>query len=347
MTDRDARPDTMRCLQIDEWGGDLHAAEAPVPEPRPGEVLIDVDATGVGRTVANVVAGNLGDDPDDLPRIPGHEVVGTVAETGAGVAHLSAGDPVTAYFHLVCGHCRYCHEGLDSLCENHRGWVSVDTNGGFAEYARLPAENALPIPDGIDPVDATTIPDAVATPYHVANQRAEIEPGDDVLILGAGGGVGIHMVQVAQYFGADVTAVDVVADKLDVCADLGAVHTIDAGRKDVADAAGTYDAVIDFVGDASVLDEVPSLLAPRGRLVHLTTFPGNETALEPRAAVSDEIEVVGSRYCAKHELLRAAELVADGAVEPIVSEVVDAEGVPDLLDRIVENEVVGRGAMTP
>ena len=105
--------------------------------------------------------------------------------------------------------------------------------------------------------------------------------------------------------------------------------------------------MIDFVGDADTLDAVPSLLAPRGRLVHLTTFPGNTTELSPRTAVSDEIEVVGSRYCAKHELLRAGDLVAEGGVEPVVSETAGPEEVPDLLDRIVADEVLGRGAMTP
>lgn len=341
-------PETMHCLRIEEWDGDLDITEVPVPNPGPDEVLIDVEATGVGRTVANVIAGNMNDDPTAVPRIPGHEVVGTIAEAGDGVTHLSEGDFVTVYFHLVCGHCQRCHEGLDSLCENHRGWVSAHTDGGFAEYACLPAENVLTIPERIDPVEATVIPDAVATPYHVANQRAQIDRGDDVMVLGAGGGVGIHMLQMARYFGADVTAVDVVAEKLDACAEYGAVQTINASKEDVVDAVGSeYDAVIDFTGDVDMLDDVPQLLAPRGRLVHLTTFPGNMTTLSPRTTVSNEIDVVGSRYCSKHELLHTGTLVSEGAIEPIVSETVGWEGVSDLLDRVVANKVLGRSAMTP
>lgn len=343
----DSSPDRMQCLQVDEWGGGLHRAEAPVPAPDPGDVLIDVEATGVGRTVANVIAGNMNDDPDDLPRIPGHEVVGRVAETGAGVDYLDPGELVTVYFHLICGHCKSCLGSMDTLCENHGGHVSAHTDGGFAEYVSLPAGNVLPIPEGIDPVAATAIPDAIATPYHVANQRAEIDRGDDVMIIGAGGGVGIHMVQMARYFGANVTAVDVVDEKLDACLDYGASHVIHAGEEHVADVGTEFDAVIDFVGDTDTLDAIPSLLGPRGRLVHLTTFPGNETTLLPRTAVSNEIAVVGSRYCSKYELLEAADLVADGAIEPVVSETVGLDGVSELLDRIVENDVLGRGAMRP
>lgn len=339
----------MECLELTEWGGPLRRAERDVPTPGPSDVLVDVEATGIGRTVRNVIEGNLGDDPDDLPRTPGHEVVGTVAETGDGVTHLQTGDRVTAYFHIVCGHCTACRSGHDSLCENHEGWISVDTDGGFAEYTRLPAKNAIAIPEGVPAAEATVIPDAVATPYHVANQRANVGRGDEVVVLGAGGGVGIHMIQVASYFGANVSAVDIAADKLDRCAEVGATRVHDPGpENDLGDLADvSYDAVIDFTGDTELLEASLDLLGPRGRLVNLTTFPGNEMALSPRAEVMNELEVVGSRYCSKHELQRAAELVADGVVEPVVSAVTDLDGTVDLLRRVVDNEIVGRGAMTP
>lgn len=339
----------MECLEIAEWGGDLIRSERAVPEPDPTEVRVSVDATGVGRTVRNVVDGNLGDDPDDLPRIPGHEVVGTVDAVGEGVTHLDEGDRVTVYFHIVCGHCQACRSGHDSLCSNHEGWISVDTDGGFAEYACLPARNVVAIPEGIPATEATVVPDAVATPYHVANQRANVEPGDRVAVLGAGGGVGIHTLQVAAYFGADVTAVDTASEKLDRCAEVGADVVHDPGPENdlSALADGTYDAVVDFTGDTDLLEASLSLLGPRGTLVNLTTFPDNEMALSPRVEVMNELNVVGSRYCSKYELQRAADLVADGVVEPVVSAVTDLDGTADLLQRVVDNEVVGRGAMVP
>ena len=341
-------PDSMRCLRIDEWGGELQLRETDVPEPAPNDVLVEVEATSVGRSVANVIAGNMDDDPGLLPRIPGHEVVGTVADAGEGVTHVEVGDSVTAFFHIACGHCRYCQEGHDPLCENHAGWISAHTDGGYAEYANLPAGNVIQIPDGLDPVEATVIPDAVATPYHVANFSGGVEPGDDVMVIGAGGGVGIHMVQVAQYFGGEVTAVDIDDDKLDACERLGATTVINAAEESIEAAAdGTYDVVIDFVGDTDALEESLGLIAPHGRLVNLTTFPGRTMDLAPRTTVLNEIQIVGSRYCSKYELRRAAELVAEGEIEPVISEVVGFDGVADLLDRIVDNEVLGRGAMTP
>lgn len=341
----------MHCLEIGEWGGELERTTRTVPDVSEGEVLVEVAATGVGLTVSNVMNGDLDDDEADLPRVPGHEVVGRVAETGAGVASPEVDDLVAAYFYLACDRCDPCLRGHESLCENLGGFVSVDVDGGFAEYVRLPAGNAIRIPDGLDPVEATAIPDAVATPYHVANQRANVEPDDRVMILGAGGGVGIHLVQMAQHFGGEVTAVDRVGAKLDRCRDLGAAHTINTGERSlsegVSEAGGAYDAVVDFTGSMELVGEAKEHLAPRGRLVNLTTFPGRSFDLSPREQVRAETEVVGSRYCSKYELRRSADLVADGAIEPVVTEVVGMDGVPELLERIRSEDVVGRGAMVP
>lgn len=341
----------MECLLLEKWDGNLRRRAVDVPDPGVNDVLVEVDATGVGRTVHNYVNGGLGDDEDHLPRIPGHEVVGTVVDSGEGVTHLDRGTRVAAYFHVGCGHCRQCEIGRFTLCDDHRGHVGVVTDGGFAEYASLPARQLIPIPESIDPVEATAIPDAIATPYHVANRRAAVDPGDHVAVLGAGGGVGIHLVQVAQHFGADVTAVDIDDGKLERCAELGATRTLNLDGRAYAAALGEtgddFDAVVDFTGDADLLEAAVGQLAPHGRLVNLTSFENTEMRLAPRSQVLRETAVVGSRYCWTDELRAAADLVADGTVQPVVSEVVGFDGVADLLDEVVRNDLVGRGAMTP
>lgn len=341
----------MECLQIDAWGGALRRADVSVPDPGPGEVLIEVEATSVGLTVRNAINGDLGDDSADLPRIPGHEIVGRIAETGHPGGPFEVGDFVAAYFYLICGRCDACLSGNESLCENFEGFVGVAVDGGYAEYVSLPVQSVVSLPDNIDPVAATAVPDAIATPYHIVNQRADISPGDEVLILGAGGGVGIHLVQVAGYFGSDVTAVDRVEEKLTKCKELGAANAVNTDERtlsEFADETGIqFDVVVDFTGSMELLQESISLLDRRGRLVNLTGFPGRSFDLSPRRQVLNELEVVGSRYCSRYELRKAAQLVSEGIIEPVVSEVVDMGDVQDLLAKIEAGDLVGRGAMTP
>lgn len=342
---------TMECLQIEAWGGELRRAEVQVPEEKPDEVLIDVVATSVGLTVRNAINGDLGDDPGHLPRIPGHEVVGRVAEPAGPDGPFEAGDLVAAYFYLICGRCDACLSGHESLCENFEGFVGVDVDGGFAEQVSLPVRSVVALPDDLDPVAATAVPDAIATPYHIANQRTDIVPGDDVLVLGAGGGVGIHFVQMAAYFGGDVTAVDRVDEKLATCEEVGAEHSVNTDEQSLsefADESGIrFDVAVDFTGAMDLLEEGISLLERRGRLVNLTGFPGRSFELPPRAQVLSELEVVGSRYCSRYELRRSAELVSEGIIEPVISEVVELDDVQELIETIERGEMVGRGAVTP
>src|SRR2546425_5114593 len=140
--------------------------------------------------------------PETLPRIPGHEITGVVAEVGPGVTAVRPGDRVMAFFYLTCGRCEFCRAGRDSLCRDHQGNVGVHRDGGYAEFVALPEANVLPLPEGVPFVEGTAIPDAIATPYHVCASRARVHPGDRALVVGAGGGVGIHMLQMARPFGA-------------------------------------------------------------------------------------------------------------------------------------------------
>jgi propanol-preferring alcohol dehydrogenase len=165
----------MQAQVLHAWGDALAYEKVPTPTPGRGEVLIRVEACGVGLTVLNYMNGSMDRRPELLPRVPGHEFVGTVAEVGAEVHAPRVGQRVMAYFYLACGHCDYCRLAHEPLCRNLRGNVGVVTNGGYAEYAVLPAFNCLPVPDRLSTIEATAVIDAIATPLHV-NRRAGIGP---------------------------------------------------------------------------------------------------------------------------------------------------------------------------
>ena len=340
----------MQAQVLHAWGDALAYEKVPTPAPGCGEVLVRVEACGVGLTVLNYMNGNMDRRPELLPRIPGHEFVGTVAELGPEVDTLRVGQRVMAYFYLACGHCDYCRLAHEPLCRNLRGNVGVVTNGGYAEYAVLPAFNLLPVPDGLTPVGATAVIDAIATPLHVS-RRAGIGPLDRVLVIGAAGGVGIHMVQMARLFGATVIAVDIGVAKLAATREAGATAAIDFTAPDAretlrAAAPSGVTAAIDLVGKAETLAFALDALDRRGRLVMLTTFPGVTLSVPPRQLVRDEVAVMGSRYASRWEVSEAAALVAAGRIKPVVSEVVRLERVGEVNAKLRAGTLLGRGAVT-
>lgn len=339
----------MRALVLREHGYELHLEEQPTPTPGRGEVLVRVEACGVGLTVLNYMSGRSRVHAEKLPRIPGHEFVGTVEACGPEVDPSVVGQRVMAYFYLSCGACDFCRLSHEPLCRRLRGQVGVATDGGFAEYAVLPAFNALPVPEGVDPVLATAIPDAVATPLHVC-RRARVGPHDVAVVVGAAGGVGVHMVQMLRAFGAHVVGVDRGAHKLEALRSMGFAAVDAAGGGWAArarEACGEVTVAVDLVGQQQTLEACLDLLAPRGRLVVLTTFRDVTFAASPARLVAGEVEVLGSRYASRWEVERAADLVRDGRIRPVVSEVRPLEGAADLVARLRDGTLLGRGAAVP
>jgi D-arabinose 1-dehydrogenase-like Zn-dependent alcohol dehydrogenase len=226
--------------------------------------------------------------------------------------------------------------------------MGVDRDGGYARQAVLPARNAVALPESLDAADATAIPDAIATPVHVA-RRAAIEPGDRVAVIGAGGGVGVHMVQVAALYGGDVAGLDTVDGKLRYIADALGAHPVDSS--DFDDAAlpdgwhGEADVVIDLVGTRASLAWSVQHLAVQGRLVVVTTFPGVDVVVSPRDLTLKQAAVLGSRYASRAELSFAAELVAAGRITPVVSRRVALEEVEEAHDALRAGTLLGRAAL--
>lgn len=339
----------MQGYRVHRWGGEPRWEELPDPVAGPQEVLVRVEACGVGLTVLNATAGDLADDPHLLPRVPGHELVGRVVDAGPGADTTLLGRRVVAYFYLVCGRCDACTAGRDAQCANLRGWIGVHTDGGYAPFAVVPARNAIPVAEALDPVAATVVPDAVATPVHICRTRARVGPEDRLVVIGAAGGVGSHLVQVAQVFGARVAGLDVGDRKLAAVAELGAVavDSADFGTVDPhalwPDGAPTV--VVDFLGSAASLAWSAQALGTGGRLVVVTTFPGRALPLDPRDLVFREIAVLGSRYASRAEVALAGELVATGRVRPVIGRTEGPDGVPGLHADLRNATLLGRGAL--
>ncbi|MEQ8194021.1 MAG: zinc-binding dehydrogenase [Rhodospirillales bacterium] len=323
--------------------------DVPDPVPGPGEAVARVLACGAGLTIQHTRAGR---SKTDYPRIIGHEIAGEIVEVGKGVSDLKIGDPVTAYYYLTCGECRWCRADRETLCDNLKGTVGRHVDGGYAEFIKLPSQNFIKLPDGLDyknhPAEIGVITDAIATPVKVV-KKARIKPGETLAVIGAGGGLGMQMIVVGTWAGARVIAVDVRAEKLDACREHGADAVIDASKANVAEALkelgrGGVDVIADFVASGETLQAGLKGLAKAGRLVVLggtaaKTFAADIELIKP------EREIMGSKYATKSEVREALDLVASGAVWPVVTEIRPLADAEALHQRVESGLVIGRAAI--
>jgi D-arabinose 1-dehydrogenase-like Zn-dependent alcohol dehydrogenase len=338
----------MKAMVIEEWNGPYVLEERPIPQIGPLDVLIKIRACGIGYTLTNLRAGRLG---GSVPRIIGHEIGGVVEGIGAMVTTCKPGDRVCVHFYITCGHCKWCMNGRETLCENFRGYVGAAIDGGFAEYASLPERNILPIPEGVGFAEAGITTDAVATNWHVFKERCKTKPNDRVLVIGAGGGVGVHTVQVAKVFGAHVIGVDVSDEKLELAEKNGADEVINVDGGDMSQkvmkitAGSGVDAVVDMVCTKETLEEGIKSLGVGGTLV-VVGVPQNVTSLDfdPGRFLREELNITGSRCATRQEIKESLELVERGVVTPVVINTFpldEANKVQPLIDRM---ELPGRTA---
>ncbi len=340
----------MHAMVLEEFGGKLKATVRSVPEPGAGEVLVRVVACGAGLTLESIRLGHLG---GSTPRIMGHEFSGTVAALGAGVDGWREGDPVTGSFYLFCGNCVMCASGRETLCINNKGNIGAKIDGAFAEYVVVPARNLVRIPEGVIVREAGVIADAVATPYHIARERARIIPGQRVAVIGAGGGVGVHMLQVAKAFGAFVIAVERDPDKLSRLQEFEIDALVDAASESwqadlVKVADGQLDACIDFVGTPVTTASGIAALGRGGTFVIVGVLPGLRSdkgavlTADPMYLINKEITLMGTRYATRAEIARSLGLVRDGKVKPVIGASFPLAQAEDALEAIRRNQVFGR-----
>lgn len=326
----------------------------PDPTPGPGEAVAKVLACGSGLTIEHVRAGRA---EANFPIVIGHEITGEIVAVGP-VNHATAGeplgvgDPVTTWFYLMDGDDRWTRSGRPTISTRFRGYVGRAIDGGYAEYIKLPLQNFIRLPDGLDykthPAEIGVVCDAIATPYKVL-RRARIAPHEWVIVVGAGGGLGLQQVMMCKWMHSRVIAVDIAAEKLNACRNAGADAVVNARTEDVAEAVheitkGGADVVIDYVSSASTLEASFAALGTGGRLVTLGGA-GEAFTAYARTIMAKELEILGSRYCTRQEVMDSLDLVARGEVWPIVTETRPLEEAQVMHERLAAGAVIGRGAL--
>ena len=324
--------------------------DVPDPIPQNGEAVAKVLACGSGLTIQHVKSGRT---KVNFPIIIGHEITAEIVDLRGDCGELKVGMPVTAYFYLTCGHCKWCKINRETLCNNFKGYIGRQINGGYAEYISLPAKNFIPIPLSINykenPIETGIISDAIATPLKVI-KKARIGITDKVGVIGAGGGLGIHMLRMLNLYNVKTIAIETKQIKEKSCRDSGASEFINPNSNSKKEVIEDFtnncglDVVIDFVSSKSSLETGTELLGNGGRLVTLGGS-GEFFNIDSGNILLKEIEIIGSRYCSKQEVIDSLNLVSRGLITPLVTEKVSPYQANDLHERIEKGNVIGRAGI--
>ncbi len=305
----------------------------PDPDPPPHGAIVEVRATGVCRSDWHAWVGH---DPSvRFPHVPGHEFAGVVHAVGGEVRGFRGGERVTAPFCCGCGRCGECRAGSQNLCEREYQ-PGFDGWGSFARYVLVPWAdvNLVPLPDELEFGAAASLGCRFVTAFHGLVDLARVQPGESVVVLGCGG-VGLSAVMVAAAMGARVIAVDVMAEKLGLARELGAVEVVDAGDQEPVEAVqaltrGGARVAVDALGSARTFRQGVECLAPRGRHLQLGLLLAEDHM--PRApmhlVIRRELQLLGGhgmqawRYGDMLEFIRSRELPVDrlvGARRPLAA----------------------------
>ncbi|MDA1349525.1 MAG: alcohol dehydrogenase catalytic domain-containing protein [Chloroflexi bacterium] len=342
----------MRALVLETPGEtpSMAVRERAVPLIGPNDVLVKVEAAGLcGHDVA-VMRGLLrrGVRPD---AVLGHEVSGRVAEVGDAVTSLRVGDAVVSALTTFCGNCDRCISGNDYRCPNGHG-VGHGIDGGFAEFVALPATSAVPVPDGLDLETACLLSCPTGVALRAARDVARVQPGETVLVTGAGGGLGVHSALVAAALGARVLAVTASPEKVARIEDLGIEEVLlvdDLPFSELALALTEdrgVDIVLDSVGSA-VFEQAIRSISDGGRIVLMGEVTGSKAEVSPAEIMFRDATVTGSTGASIGHVTDAAAMVAAGKMSPVVSERFPLEEAAEAYRLMRERKIFGRVLLVP
>lgn len=314
----------MKAAFISEHGGPekLTYGDVPAPAPKSGEVLVEVRACALNHLDIWVRMGSPAYRVR-LPHILGADVSGVLLGAAEGLPEgLKAGDPVVVLPALACWNCANCLAGRDNQCANFR-ILGAAGPGGYAEQVAVPARNVFPKPAHLSFEESAAFPLTFLTAWHMLVGRARLRPGERVLVLGAGSGVGVAAIQIAKSMGASVIAATSSDSKRENALKWGAddcISSRDDFSKEVlkrTDGQGV-EVVFEHVGPATWDASIRSL-ARCGRLVTCGATTGPNANLDLRYVFSRDLAILGARMGTRAEFEALLRQIGKKKLQPVVS----------------------------
>jgi NADPH:quinone reductase-like Zn-dependent oxidoreductase len=337
----------LKAVLFHEFGGPEKLSYEDIADPKINEteVLIRVRACALNHLDIWAREGTRA-ERIPMPHISGSDISGEVSRVGSLVINHKPGDKVLIAPGISDGTCDYCATGWDSLCESYK-IIGYETQGGYAEYASVPSENVLPIPDDLSFEEAASIPLVFLTAWHMLTTRAHLTAGETVLVWGAGSGVGSAAIQVSKVLGAKVIATAGNDEKLDKARKLGADWVVNHRNQDVPAEVKRVtngrkaNVVFDHIGQATWEKSMRSM-APAGRLVNCGVTSGGKAEIDIRYIFVRQFSLLGSYMGGRGELLKVLTFFEDARLKPVVDSVFPLREAAEAQTRMEKSEHFGK-----
>ena len=291
------------------------------PAAGPDEVVVRVKACALNQVDMLLLDGRF-PPPEGLPHVNGCEVAGTLENVGGAVKGLTPGQRVIIFPGFACGSCEYCLRGERTVCVRY-GYLGAHKDGGYAELVKAPAHNILPLPDAIGFDAGAALPLAFLTSWHALVAKAELKPGQTVLVQAAGSGVGSAAIQIARLMGARVITTVGADDKIEFAKALGAERVVNYRTLDFVEETKQWtnkrgvDVVVEHIG-GETLEKSTYALTRLGTLVTIGSHDTHWARLDLRHVYSKNLKIIGTNLGSILELRTILDYVAAGRLKPVI-----------------------------
>ncbi len=320
------------------------------PEISPSEVLVKVNACGINHLDIWVREGMPG-ITIPLPHILGCEITGEIAGVGSAVKGLSVDQRVLIAPGINCGRCEYCLSSNDSLCHEFR-IMGFQVDGGYAEYAKAPAENIIQISERLSFEEWAAVPLVFLTAWHMLKTRAGLSTGETVLIHAAGSGIGSAAIQIARLSGAEVITTVGSEEKLEKAKELGADHVINYSKEDFVNKVNEFtdnrgvDVVFEHIGPET-WEKSLLCLKRGGRIVTCGATSGSTVSFDLRFFFAKQLSISGCYMGSRKELLDVLRLIELGRLKPVVDSVFPLADAAAAQTKMLERKQFGKIVLVP
>ena len=340
----------MQAVVINEHGGAdvLHEAVVPMDTLGPGQVRVRVHAVAVNHLDIWVRKGGPAFSLQ-MPHRLGSDVAGVIDAVGAGVTE-EIGRKVVLNPGVSCMRCQACLAGRDNLCRKYK-ILGENTQGGYGQFIVVPVENIAPYPSGLSFEEASCVILPFITAWQMLVEKAQVSPGQWVLVQGGASGVGVAAIQIAKLFGAKVMATASTSAKRQLCKELGAKVTIDYTKDDFAKVSRTetggagVDVVFEHVG-GEVFEKSVKACRNGGVIVTCGATADPKPTLDLRHIFFRQVSVLGSTMASKSVLHKVVTLVGERKLRPVVHSAMPLEKAADAHRMLEERKAVGKVTLT-